>query len=185
MATPRSFYRPMNKPVLTCTTDSNVLLVPVDAATRPALENLFQLYVHDFSTFVPLDVDDNGRFEAPLADEWTTRDDHHAYLVREDETLRGFALVRRGSRVTDNPEPMDVAELFVVRSARGRGLGAKVVQTLFDSFPGRWEVRVRNGNAPALAFWSSVVTDEAAGEVEQAPHASDGASWTVFRFETE
>lgn len=175
----------MKKPVLTCTTDPNVLLVPVDETSLVALANLFQLYVHDFSTYVPLDVDDSGRFEAPIAPEWITDDAHRAYLVREDETLRGFALVRRGSRVTDDPEPMDVSEFFVLRSARGRGLGAKVAQTLFDSFPGRWEVRVRNGNAPALAFWSSVIADEAAGEVDQSAHAADGAAWTVFRFETE
>ena len=174
----------MKTPVLACTTDAGVELVPVDDGTRTALENLFQLYVHDFSSIVPMEVDDTGRFDVTVADEWFTREDHHAYLVREDDTLRGFALVRRGSRVTEDPEPMDVAELFVVRAARGRGLGAKVVQTLFDSFPGRWEVRVRDANAAALAFWSSVVTGEADGDVERAAHSDSGVAWTVFRFTT-
>jgi len=172
------------RPSLTCSTDAAVELVPVDDGTRQVLENLFQLYVHDFSSFVPMDVGDDGRFEVTLADAWWTEDDHHAYLVHEDGTLRGFALVRRGSRVTDDRAPMDVAELFVVRAGRGRGLGAKVVQTLFDAFPGRWEVRVRNGNAPALAFWTSVVSDEADGEVERLPHSASGVPWTVFRFAT-
>ena len=50
-----------------------------------------------------------------------------------------------------------MAEFFVVRPLRGRGVGAAAARALFDRFGGRWEVRQTESNAPALAFWRAVI----------------------------
>ena len=52
---------------------------------------------------------------------------------------------------------MDVAEFFVVRGARRRGVGQRAARALFELFPGTWEVRVLRANERALAFWRSAV----------------------------
>jgi hypothetical protein len=48
----------------------------------------------------------------------------------------------------------DVAEFFVIRGARRRGVGSCAAESLWSAFPGRWEVRVRRANSGGLAFWS-------------------------------
>ena len=78
---------------------------------------------------------------------------------------------------------MDVAEFFVVRGALGNGIGMSVAHTLFEAFPGRWEVRVRRANAPAARFWGRAIEAWSGRAVESVPFSSDGVDWEVFRVE--
>jgi len=56
------------------------------------LENLVQLYCYDWSELTPLEVGDDGRFEAlALAPYWLD-DWRHALLLRVDDKLAGFAV---------------------------------------------------------------------------------------------
>ena len=64
--------------------------------------------------------------------------------------LAGFALVFTG-------EPHDIAEFFVMRKYRGRGVGAQAAASLFDQFPGRWTVRQQLTNPAATAFWRKAI----------------------------
>jgi predicted acetyltransferase len=160
----------------------DVVLEPVARERAAALRNLFELYVHDFSEIVPLDLGEDGRFDVALGDEWWTRDDHFPFFVRRDGKLAGFALARRGSRVVpDDAEVMDVAEFFVVRGARGRGVGAAAARALFAAFPGRWEIRVRRANTAALRFWSRVAEAWAGAPVARAAFSAKGVEWDLLR----
>src|SRR5262249_44632412 len=124
---------------------------------RPVLLSLFELYAHDFSEFVPLDLNANGRFDIAVSDRWWSRDDHFPFFLKWEGKLAGFALVRRGSRITGAYDVMDMAEFFVVRAARGKRVGTSAAHALFAAFPGTWEIRVRRANAPAARFWSRAV----------------------------
>jgi predicted acetyltransferase len=159
----------------------NIALVPIASADAPTLSNLLELYAHDFSEYVPLELRPNGRFELLLGREWWEADDHYPFFVHVENKLAGFALVRRGSRVTDAANVMDVAEFFVVRGARRRGIGLEVVRELFRVFPGLWEARVRPGNAQALAFWPRAFAACSEQPVERANFEKAGVSWEVFR----
>lgn len=128
-----------------------------DAAT---LQNLLQLYTHDFSEHWAggargeLGVD--GRFaDYPLDDFWRTPGWSAHLFVLADAPV-GFGLV--------NTEPHSgiavdhsMAELFVVRKHRGRGLGRIAAQRLFESQAGSWEVAVARKNIIALPFWRRAI----------------------------
>lgn len=169
---------------LTCKADPSIALVPVERSKALALTNLFELYAHDFSAYMALPLDEDGRFGVELAETWFTDADHFAYLVREREALVGFALVRRGSELDGARDVMDVAEFFVVRGARRRGVGAKVARALFEGFPGSWEVRVRVANAPAVTFWSRAIEAHTGLPASGLPYSAKGAEWRVFRLDS-
>src|SRR5688572_3678409 len=139
------------------TTEAAVALEPVTLEGASTLCNLFELYAYDFSEHVPLRIKASGRFELALGAAWWTREDHFAYFIMLGADLAGFALLRRGSRVSHAPEVMDVAEFFVLRGARRRGVGSRAAHALFQTFRGAWEVRVRRTNVAALRFWSASV----------------------------
>ncbi len=134
--------------------------VSLDVATRVdevTLDNLVQLYAHDFSEFVPLDIGDDGRFEGlPLAPYWidTWR---YAFLLRVNGALAGFALVHARSKLTAEDGVFDMAEFFVLRRFRRSGVGRAAAFALFDRFRGRWEVRQRASNEGATAFWRRAI----------------------------
>lgn len=166
-------------------TDSiNVALVRISTDDASTLRNLFELYAYDFSELVPLHLHPNGRFDVPVSDDWWTRDDHFPFFIRSSDELLGFALARRGSRLTDDREVMDVAEFFVVRGARRKGVGIAAVRALLAALPGPWEVRVRRTNPLAKAFWSRALAS-ASQPVSWRSVSHGGVDWDVARVGSE
>lgn len=165
-------------------TEPGVTLVKIDPSQAQVLASLLELYVHDFSEHVPVPLKPSGRFELPLDERWWTAVDHFPFFVHHEGSLAGFALVRRGSRVTSELEVMDVAEFFVVRGLRRRGVGQAAAHALFSAFPGSWEVRVRRSNAAAQRFWSGVARSWLGHDAARAPFSAQGVEWDVLRLDS-
>ena len=127
-----------------------------DAAT---LANLLQLYIHDMTAFFPdIAIGEDGRFRYDrLALYWSEPDRRFAFFVRVSGNLAGFALVKRGSPASDDPDVLDVEEFFVARRFRRDGVGREAARLLWNTIPGKWTVRVSEGNKPALPFWAQTV----------------------------
>ena len=153
-----------------------VSLVPVTQASRVALDNLMQLYVHDWSELLPLDVGSDGRFGAPSLEAYFREDDHHAFLIEVDGHLAGFVLVVARSRITGTAGVHDMAEFFVLRRYRRQGVGLAAAATAFARFAGRWEVRQRDENVAATTFWRRAIDRFTAGRFQEARQNDD--HWT-------
>jgi predicted acetyltransferase len=50
-----------------------------------------------------------------------------------------------------------MAEFFIAREWRRRGLGQEAVRLICDRFAGRWHIMEYLRNAPAVTFWRRVV----------------------------
>jgi predicted acetyltransferase len=134
---------------------------PEDA---PLLGQLLELYLHDLSDVFPIDVGPDGRFgydRLPLYFEEPGR--RFPFLIRADGHPAGFALVTRGSPVTQDPTDLDVAEFFVARRYRRSSVGRAAAFQLWNRMPGRWIVRVSEGNRRGLPFWRRIVSEYTGG----------------------
>ncbi len=130
---------------------------PAAPEQAPVLANLLELYSHDLSKYFDLRVGPDGRFGYPLLPLYWQEETRFPFLVSLDGEICGFALVYRGSRISDDPDVWDMAEFFILRSHRKRGIGAAVAADVWRRFPGRWEVRVLEANVTAMGFWRSAV----------------------------
>jgi predicted acetyltransferase len=117
---------------------------------KPALLELLQLYLYDFSELTGTDLAETGRYEHRSFDLYWTDADRHPFLIRVDGRLGGMALERSG-------DPHDMAEFFVVRKYRRAGVGAAAARALFAMYPGEWQVRQIAGNTGATKFWRRVI----------------------------
>lgn len=145
--------------------------VRVAAAGRDeqtSLAGLFELYIYDFSEILSLDVGDDGRFQLPALDPYWTDPGHQPFLLRVDGRLAGFALVRDRSRLTGREGVRDMAEFFVLRRYRRRGVGVRAAALVFDRFQGPWEVRQRPENRDATAFWRRAIAHYTGGRFDEA-----------------
>ncbi len=159
--------------------DLRVELIPAAAEQAPVLANLIELYAHDFSEFHDLDIGEDGRFGyAPLPLYWT-EPGRHPFLVRMDGKLAGLVLVKKGSAV------WDMAEFFVLRGCRKRGIGTRVAHEVWRRFPGAWEVRVMQANVSALKFWAGAIASFTGEAVEPGSFEKGGTPWYVFLFESK
>jgi len=69
-----------------------------------------------------------------------------------------------------------MAEFFVMRSYRRRGVGLAAAFAAFDRFKGPWEVRQRDENVAAIAFWRRAIHDYTRGNYREVRW--DGPEWT-------
>jgi predicted acetyltransferase len=153
---------------------------------RPALENMFQLYVHDFSEQWTGErrgeLGDDGRFAPHPLDAYWREPGRVPLLLRRGGRLAGFALLNAVGH-TGRPADRNMAEFFIVRKHRRSGLGTAAAHAIFSRYPGQWEAAVARRNTAALAFWRRCVsTHPAMRELEELDAASADWDGWILRF---
>lgn len=146
---------------------------------KTILRNLMQLYLYDFSQIDVTDVDKSGLFGYRYLDQYWIETDRYPFLVRGDGQLVGFALLRKGTYFDDLETQRNrgimVAEFFVMRNYRRRGVGKQIAIHLFERFPGRWEIAQTLTNNAAQAFWRKVINEYTGGDYSE--HMLENEKW--------
>jgi predicted acetyltransferase len=119
----------------------NTVISEATASDRDILANLLQLYTHDFTDFEDWNIGDDGRFSDEPVQRWLDDPLRQPYIIRIDEKIAGFALVDRGSRISGDPDVIDMGEFFIMRRYRRQGVGTDAARWLFERYPATWEVR--------------------------------------------
>jgi predicted acetyltransferase len=158
--------------------------IPATHDQQPILANLIELYAHDFSEFVDLEIGEDGRFGYASLPLYWTEPGRHPFLIRIDGLLAGFVLVKQGSELTGNQQAWDMAEFFILRGYRRRGIGATAAHQVWKHFPGPWEVRIMQANTSALHFWTKAIAAFTGQSVDPDSIHHNGKLWSVFRFES-
>jgi predicted acetyltransferase len=156
------------------------------AEDRQVLENLMQLYVHDFSEHWAGTADgelgEDGRFGLFPLDSYWTEADRIPLLIRADGFLAGFALLNTYAH-SGRPVDRSVAEFFVVRKYRREGVGQAAAQAIFKRYPGQWEAAVVRRNVGALAFWRRAAsTCPGVSDVDEQDVADERWNGWILRF---
>ena len=129
----------------------NVEVIPATPEQQPILANMLELYAHDFSEFHDIELNPDGRFGYTKLPLYWVEPNRHPFLVMVDHKLAGLVLVKKGSEISGDDTVWDVAEFFVVRRYRRRGIGTEIAHKIWRRFPGRWEVRVMESNPPRIS----------------------------------
>jgi predicted acetyltransferase len=163
---------------------ANLEVLRATEEERPILENLLQLYIHDFSEFCAVGLGPNGKFGYPdLLLYWLERG-RHPFLARIDGNLAGFVLVRKLALNNDNKTVWDMTEFFVLRGMRRRGIGTELAHAVWAMFPGAWQVRVMQSNQRAQQFWATTIAKHAGAPIQPVSIEKNGEPWSVFSFES-
>jgi predicted acetyltransferase len=160
-------------------------VIPATPEQEPILANLLQLYAHDFSEFHAVELVADGRFGYRHLPLYWSEPGRHPFLVWVDGKLAGLVLVKRGSELSDNEAVWDLAEFFVIRGYRRRGIGNQIAQEVWRRFPGAWEVRVMQSNIPACNFWASAISIFIGDAIQPVCVEKDGERWKLFSFESK
>ena len=75
-----------------------------------------------------------------------------------------MVLVRSCCEHNNLPNPHNIAEFFVMKKYRQKGVGKEVAGRIFDMFPGGWGVSQWTENLPAQKFWGKVVAEYTNGK---------------------
>jgi len=160
-------------------------VVPATLEQQPILENLLELYTHDFSELQELPIGADGRFGYKWLPLYWSEPDRYPFLVRLDGKLAGLVLVKRGSEVSGSAAIWDMAEFFILRAYRRRGIGTQTAHEVFRHFPGVWEVRVMPSNVSACHFWAHAISSFTGGAIRPARAKKDTKLWELYSFESK
>jgi predicted acetyltransferase len=164
---------------------AHIELLAATAEQAPILANLLELYAHDFSAFLDIDLGADGRFGYQSLPLYWSEPGRRAFLVKADGKLAGFVLVKRGSEVSGDQNVWDMAEFFVIRGYRRRGIGTQVAHEVWSRLRGRWEVRVVQSNTSAYDFWARVIATFAGEPISPVWVEKNGERWALFSYESK
>jgi predicted acetyltransferase len=129
---------------------------PAKADEAQLVARLLQLCLHDLSEWKSQPIGPDGHFIYPWLALYWTSPRRHPYLFRTASGIKGFALVRQ----KENDEAFDwdfsLAEFFVLRGERQKGLGLAAAKNVINQHPGYVEIAYDRRNLAAKKFWHRV-----------------------------
>src|ERR1700750_3148474 len=134
-------YQPPRMSSMELTMIDCVSLARVPESQSQVITNLMQLYKYDFSEFAEVgsrygEIGPDGRFTYEGLDSYWREDQRIPLTVHADALLAGFFFLRKYRRI---------------------GVGWRAAKSVFERWPGRWEVAVASYNRPALSFWRKAI----------------------------
>ena len=150
---------------------------------KPVFRHLMQLYKHDESEHNGIAPDSHGLFDYDYLDHYWTKhgieqEGRLAFVVKAAGEIAGFALVTNYSSFLERGDhTRSLAEFFIMRKWRRRGIGKAVAHALFRHFPAHWEVKQERTNTAAQRFWQNAISEYTNGSfkhIESTPPGHDG-----------
>ncbi|SRR5579883_100415 len=138
---------------------SKIQLFPATVEDYPVIQNMGRFYVYDMSEYLGSDegweISENGLYECIDFKKYWEDKDSFPFLVRYKNEIAGFVIVDKKGSSSDID--FNMAQFFIVRKFKNKGIGRYVAQQCFKKFLGIWEVMVIPGNEGAYRFWRSTI----------------------------
>jgi predicted acetyltransferase len=158
-------------------------LRPIRRSEVAAVRWLVQLYIYDLGG-VYWDVEPNGAFApARWHRRFWTGAGRQLFIMRIRGRLAGFVLVRQRAQFA-GAGAREIAEFFVLRKYRRRGVGTRAALNVFARFPGRWELAELSWNVPAQRFWRRIIRRIAVGGYTERRRRNGDLVNVVQQFDT-
>lgn len=138
-------------------TKVHLQITRADAREASVVRRLLQLCLHDYTAHEPFAIGANGLYDYPMLDLYWTEPGRHPFIMRYDDQLAGFALVRERGADEEGEWQFEIAEFFVLRALRRKKVGLAAALNLLNGRQGMWEISYSKGNHSAKQFWATVV----------------------------
>lgn len=142
-------------------------------ADRLWIESVYRDYLDDLAplnTGVFPALGEFGHREPDQLGRWFAEPGAQLLLILHDQSPAGFALVTSGGSVASGRGPRcdyRMAEFFIARPYRRRGVGKSAVRLILDRFSGTWEIIEYLRNPGAVNFWRKVVAGYTGANYEE------------------
>lgn len=166
-----------------------VTLVPATTADYATICNLARFYAYDISEFYGDDpewgVTEDGMYDSEIDFKKYFEDSNASLsLIRYKGKLAGFIIIDKNS--IDPTGEFNMAQFFIVRTYKGRGLGKYCAFHYFRKFMGLWEINVLPKNESAYKFWRSIIAEYTNNNFsEKTLKNKNGKERIIFHFSTK
>jgi ribosomal-protein-alanine N-acetyltransferase len=134
-----------------------VRLVPASIEEYPIIQNMASYYSYDMSEYMGWEQQNDGTHSVGMdyVKYWKA-ENTFPFIIKYHDELAGFVIVDKN--VSDLSNDFNIAQFFVLRKFKGRGLAQHIAFQCFDKFCGKWEVFVMPRNEGAYRFWRKIIS---------------------------
>jgi predicted acetyltransferase len=159
-------------------------LTTVQRDEKEILRNLMEKYDYELSQYGGDDVNKLGLYGFDYLDNYWQEDaKRHAFFIKVDRKLAGFAMIISDYFYLDDKNTDFVmSDFFVMYKYRNSGVGKYAAKYIFDMFRGTWQLNTIEKNIVSVNFWKKVIGDYTGGKYEVLPNEKLGAGHNVFLF---
>ncbi|MCL2463426.1 MAG: GNAT family N-acetyltransferase [Defluviitaleaceae bacterium] len=154
---------------------------PILLEQKSVFVQLMNLYNYGFTEYENVDINEYGYYNYTNTDALWNDENWHAFFIRANGALAGFALVHNHCRFVSGENARNIDEFFVMKKYRRMGVGKFAANAVFDMFRGKWEVLQLPNNFPAQKFWKSVISEYTGNNYQEC--GSTNAEWVGFIFD--
>ena len=138
---------------------NEIKLIPATLDEYPVIQNMGRFYVYDMSEYLGSEkgweLPDDGLYECIDFKKYWEDENSFPFIVRYQNEMVGFVIVdKKGCSAEID---FNMAQFFISRKFKGKGIGRYVALQCFDRFRGVWEVMVMPGNEGAYRFWRATI----------------------------
>jgi predicted acetyltransferase len=136
---------------------------------RQWIEGVYRDYLDDLgllNTGIFPALGEVGHREPDQLQRWFMDASATLLTILDDGQPAGFALVARDARASRESD-YRMAEFFVAKPHRRRGVGRSAVRLILNRFAGRWEIVEYSRNPNAVKFWRNVVSGYTHGDFRE------------------
>lgn len=138
---------------------------------RRWIESVYRDYLNDLAPLAtgvfPI-LGEIGHREPDQLASWFADSSAQLLTILNNDQPVGFAMVRLAQPLASRPATdFSMAEFFIARDWRRRGVGQEAVRLIFDRFSGRWHIMEYLRNPGAVSFWRRVVTAYTDGHYQE------------------
>ena len=133
------------------------MLKKITQLNASIFDALVQDYEEEFSNITGKKKDEDGKY--PLDADWKAP--YEGFYWIKDKVITGFCLKGKAGIFSD------ITELYIIPKFRHQGIGKNLAFSIFDAFPGKWQVRQIEGATAAREFWRNIVCQYTSGSFEE------------------
>ncbi|MDP2637472.1 MAG: GNAT family N-acetyltransferase [Candidatus Levybacteria bacterium] len=130
-----------------------IKLVRVKPQEKDTLSILLKAYKVELNEMQHAGDKDQGEYK--YLDSYWREKNRFPFFIFSDNILAGFVLINDYSYISKKAKT--IAEFFVLKSYRKKGIGEEAARKIFDLFPGEWEIGELITNKSAQLFWRKVI----------------------------
>ncbi|MCC2645027.1 MAG: Acetyltransferase, family, partial [Burkholderiales bacterium] len=139
---------------------------------------------YDFTEFCDFDIGENGFYGYEYLPLYWRDQNRFPFLIYVDNKLAGFVLVQKGSPISEETQIWDIAEFFIMKKYKKRGIGTIVAHKIWQQFNGYWQIRVLTGNQIACSFWLQAIKKFTSSIPTKVDIKVKDEDWIVYKFES-
>ncbi|STX50451.1 GNAT family acetyltransferase [Legionella busanensis] len=169
---------------------NKIKLIPATLTDHPTIQNLARFYVYDMSEYLGheegWEIPEDGLYECIDFEKYWKDESSFPFIIRYANELIGFAIVdKKGSEPSID---FNMAQFFVARKFKHKGIGRYIAEQCFKKFPGVWEVMIIPRNEGAYRFWRSTIKnyskDQFTEYTREIAHFNNSKK-NIFRFNSK